>query len=122
MNTKLRLLVLLLILSLFTFVLSGLGAAKQQRPENPLKHIKARTEKGSNVGNRIRQLRAANNSVHMALEAFEKRGHGLRSMRRFQSEVGSTAQAKSHTKQDRSVREKPTTHLSKRRLPATELR
>src|SRR5712692_6012015 len=75
MNTKLRLLVVLLILSLFTFVLSGLGAAKQQRPENPLKHIKARTEKGPNVGNRIRQLRRANNSVHTALEAFEKRGH-----------------------------------------------
>ncbi len=75
MNTKLRLFTVLLILSLFTSVLAGLAAPEQQSPENPLKHIKARTEKGPNVGNRIRQLSGTNDSVHRALEAFEKRGH-----------------------------------------------
>jgi hypothetical protein len=75
MKTKLRIFVVLLILSLFTSALSGVGAPQQQRRENPLRHIKARTEKGPNVGNRIRQLRGVNNSVHTALEAFERRGH-----------------------------------------------
>src|SRR5713226_564678 len=75
MNTKLRLFVVLLILSLSTSALSGLGVAKKQRPENPLKNIRARSEKGPNVGNRIKKLRASNGSVRAALEAFEKNGY-----------------------------------------------
>jgi hypothetical protein len=74
-KTKLRLFVVLLILSLFTSALSGLGSPNRQRPQNPFKNIKARSQKGPEVGNRIRQLRAASKGVAAALDAFEKRGH-----------------------------------------------
>ncbi len=75
MQTRIRLcLAALLGIALFVAVLPA-GLAQWQHPESPLKHIRARLEKGPKVGNRIRQMRGVNNSVHKALEAFEVRGH-----------------------------------------------
>ena len=66
-------LALILIGSFFTF---NLGAQTNGRRKNPLKNVKgARSEKGPKVGDRVKQLRATNNAVNAALEAFEKKGH-----------------------------------------------
>jgi len=63
-----------LITSLFVF--SPSGAQTNGRRKNPLKTVKeARLEKGVNIGERVKQLRATNNVVNAALEAFEKKGH-----------------------------------------------
>ena len=63
-----------LIASLFVF--SPSGAQTNGRRKNPLKNVKgARSEKGPKVGDRVKQLRATNNAVNAALEAFEKKGH-----------------------------------------------
>ena len=54
----------------------NLGAQSNGRRKNPLKAVKAaRLEKGVNVGERVKRLRATNNVVNAALEAFEKKGH-----------------------------------------------
>jgi hypothetical protein len=64
---------LTLIGSFFAF---NLSAQTNGRRKNPLKNIKdARSEKGSRVGDRVKQLRATNKAVNAALEAFEKKGH-----------------------------------------------
>lgn len=58
------------------FVFSPSGAQTNGRRKNPLKPVKAaRLEKGVNVGERVKQFRATNNTVNAALEAFEKKGH-----------------------------------------------
>jgi hypothetical protein len=58
-----------------SFVFS-LSAQTDGRRKNPLKNVKeARLEKGAKVGDRVKQLRATNNTVNAALEAFEKKGH-----------------------------------------------
>ncbi|MGZ8844829.1 MAG: hypothetical protein ACXW3C_00010 [Pyrinomonadaceae bacterium] len=65
-------LALILIGSFFVF---NLGAQTKGRGKNPLKDVKrARSEKGLKVGDRVKQLRATNNTVNAALEAFEKKG------------------------------------------------
>jgi len=63
-----------LIASLFAF--SPSGAQTNGRRNNRLKNVKeARLEKGVKIGERVKQLRATNNVVNAALEAFEKKGH-----------------------------------------------
>ena len=62
-----------LIASLFVF--SPSGAQTNGRRKNPVKNIKARSEKGPKVGDRVKQLRATSKAVNAALEAFEKKGH-----------------------------------------------
>src|SRR5882672_3214078 len=63
-----------LIASLFVF--SPSGAQTNGCRNNRLKEVKAaRLEKGVKVGERVKQLRATNNVVNAALEAFEKKGH-----------------------------------------------
>jgi uncharacterized protein YxeA len=63
---------LILIASLFSF--TTLAQTNTQR-KNPLRNIRAKSEKGPKIKEKIEQLRATHNSVRAALEAFEKKGH-----------------------------------------------
>jgi hypothetical protein len=101
-----------LIASLFAF--SPLSAQTNRRRNNRLKEVKAaRLEKGVNVGERVKQLRATNNVVNAALEAFEKKGHKPKFDEAF-SFSGTF-------EQPREVALRLTTRLNKP-FPATELR
>lgn len=68
-------LALILIGSFSVFNLSAQTNGRRNNPLKTIKTIKARSEKGSRVGDRVKQLRATNNTVNAALEAFEKKGH-----------------------------------------------
>jgi hypothetical protein len=63
-----------LILVALLFSLTTLSQTNPQR-KNPLRNIRAKSQKGPKLKNRIEQLRASHNSVRGAFEAFEKRGH-----------------------------------------------
>jgi hypothetical protein len=68
-------LALILIGSFFVFNLNAQTNGRRNNPLKTIKTIKARSEKGPRIGDRVKQLRATNNTVNAALEAFEKKGH-----------------------------------------------
>jgi len=63
---------LILIASLFSFTTL---AQTNTRRKNPLINIRAKSQKGPKVKEKIERLRSSHNSVRAAFEAFEKRGH-----------------------------------------------